>query len=299
MRTTLTIPDPAVDREAYEQFYPASEPRTMPSLLHDLNVRRVPEMLGEHRDRERGQDPPGPDADIWCAADVNCYWNPQEPTRYLRPDVLVGRGVRPDRQTVSYRLWDHGPAALVVEVASPESWVADAGPKAVEYAQGLCPVEYLYVNPTRGEARLYRIVPGDAVRVDPDDAGMLWSTSLGVGFRLEPSGLVRVYDRQGVPLPDRDELSQARLAADQARAAAEQRRVAAEQARAAAEQARAAAEQAQQAAEQAQQAAERERAAALARADAEAAARSAVEAELARLRAQLVSLTGEPPTDSG
>ncbi|MBM3458884.1 MAG: Uma2 family endonuclease, partial [Armatimonadetes bacterium] len=223
MRTTLTIPDPAVDREAYEQFYPASEPRTMPSLMHDLNVRRVPEMLGEHRDRERRRDPPGPDADIWCAADVNCYWKPHEPTRYLRPDVLVGRGARPDRYTVSYRLWDHGPAALVVEVASPESWVADAGPKALEYAQGLCPAEYLYVNSTHGEARLYRIVPGDAVQVDPDDAGILWSTCLEVGFRLEPSGLVRVYDRQGAPLPDRDELSEA---AERARQAAEQARAA-------------------------------------------------------------------------
>ncbi|MBM3459100.1 MAG: Uma2 family endonuclease, partial [Armatimonadetes bacterium] len=148
MDTTLYIPDPAVDRKAYERFYPdTEEDRPMPSAAHDRNVRRLPEMLGEHRDRQRRQDPPGQDADLWCLTDVNCYWERTSPSRYLRPDVLVGRGPEPDMETRSYRLWDHGPAALVVEVASPESRGADAGPKVLDYAQGLCPAEYLYLDP--------------------------------------------------------------------------------------------------------------------------------------------------------
>ncbi len=296
----VQAPDPRVDRRAYEAFYHEhDEDWSMPSYAHCDLVVRLHDQLGCL-------------AGAGCvASELNSYWIQGQNTVYLRPDVMVGRPPQPHREARSYRTWEHGPLALVVEIASDESRERDQHEKVADYAAGLRPEEYLYYDPQNDDLILYRWTPAGYATVAADAEGRVWSQAVGCWFGVRSPGHLWVYTADGQPLPDHAEAVDRAAAEAAARSAAETRLAAETAARAAAEaesaaetaarvtaetqlavevDARAAAEAESAAEATARRQAEARAAAAEAEAAAETAARRAAEAEAAALREQLAAL---------
>jgi len=109
--------------------------------------------------------------------------------RAREPDLLFVRREHVDRIRDSYL---EGPADLVVEVVSPDSFSRDRGEKFVEYEEAGIP-EYWLLDPQRKQADFYRLHPSDEGPdryhpVTPDADGFLHSQVLE-GFRLRPEWL--------------------------------------------------------------------------------------------------------------
>src|SRR5205085_11094235 len=120
----------------------------------------------------------------WVAADLCCYWIPGNNGVYLAPDVFVAEREPPDPLPSSFRLWEHGPLRLVIEIGSRTSLRQDVGPKLEQYAEGLRPAEYLYYDADNGVLRLHRLVGERYVEVAPDAQGRLWSEGAGASFPI-------------------------------------------------------------------------------------------------------------------
>jgi hypothetical protein len=56
---------------------------------------------------------------------------------YLAPDIFLAGCPRPDPLPTSFRLWEHGPLLLVVEIGSRTSLRRDVGPKLAQLRGGM------------------------------------------------------------------------------------------------------------------------------------------------------------------
>ena len=107
-------------------------------------------------------------ADVYVSADLLIYYEEGNPRVSVAPDVFVVVGVE-DRMRGNYKVWEEGKGPdFVLEVASPNTWREDVGPKRAVYAR-LGVREYLLYDPT-GEhysPRLqgYRLVDGTYERL--------------------------------------------------------------------------------------------------------------------------------------
>ena len=107
-------------------------------------------------------------ADVYVSADLLIYYEEGNPRVSVAPDVFVVFGVE-DRMRGNYKVWEEGKGPdFVLEVASPNTWREDVGPKRAVYAR-LGVREYLLYDPT-GEhysPRLqgYRLVDGTYERL--------------------------------------------------------------------------------------------------------------------------------------
>ena len=107
-------------------------------------------------------------AGVYVSADLLIYYEEGNPRASVAPDVFVVFGVE-DRMRRNYKVWEEGKGPdFVLEVASPNTWREDVGPKRTVYAR-LGVKEYFLYDPT-GEhysPRLqgYRLVDGTYERL--------------------------------------------------------------------------------------------------------------------------------------
>src|SRR5437763_4774578 len=114
-------PDPEAEPETF--YHPHEEDRVPVSEIHDLVGDYLRDALSVHL--------PG----HWVAEDRCCYWIPRNNRVYLAPDLFVAEQAQPDPLASSFRLWEHGPLLLVIEMGSRTSLRQDVGPKLEQYAQ--------------------------------------------------------------------------------------------------------------------------------------------------------------------
>ena len=253
-----------------EIYYPEGPP--MPE--GDLQTKRRMELV---RALRHWFDERGDDVGAWVCCDINVYYRERDPKAVVAPDVAVAFGV--DTAAVNgestYRVWDAGAApCFALEIASPNTVKVDLQDKPAKYAE-LGVAEYWRLDPTGGDL-LKPPLQGETrhsgrwtpIKVTPDAAGGLRGRSnvLGLDLCWQPPKL-RLWDiTEQAWLPDFDDETTARKAAE-ARASAAEARATAAETRASEE--------------------------ATARTAAEARA-AAAEAELAELRARLRGTPGEP-----
>jgi hypothetical protein len=176
-------------------------------------------------------------------ADQFIYWEPNNPTKALAPDIYFLPGVAPDTAVESWKTWERGVVpAFALEVVSrdPEKDYV-TGPRA--YAE-LGVKELVVFDPhaalERGRVTwqvFRRVGRRGLVRVLATDADRVESTVLGCWLRVVGQGH---HGRVRVALgPHGDDLfptpEERAIQADKERLAAEQERQAAEQERRAAE----------------------------------------------------------------
>lgn len=141
--------------------------------------------------------------DCFVARDLAVYWVPgqlQHP--YAGPDVFVSRHQPRVKDPKVWLVYEDGPLALVIEVASDATRAGEQQKRDEVYAADLQVPEYVYVDLHRDELRLERLVGGQYEPVPPDAHRRLWSRDFGIGF-LWPKGdgLVRVVSPQGEIVP--------------------------------------------------------------------------------------------------
>ncbi|MDM8527283.1 Uma2 family endonuclease [Anaerolineales bacterium HSG24] len=219
-----------------------------------------------------------PQDQIFTAADMYLYYDPEHPTWYKRADwfavvgvprLYKGRGMRS-----SYVVWDEGvPPYIVVELLSPSTMNEDLGrtpevvgkppPKWKVYEQLLKIPYYLLFDRRTDQLQAFKLVNNKYERLTIAE-NRLWIPELKVGIGLWPGAYqgirrhwLRWYDKNGDWLSTPVELAEFR--AEQERQAKEQAEFQAEQERQAKEQAEFRAEQERQAKEQAEFQAEQER----------------------------------------
>ena len=167
--------------------YPSSDGK--PLAENDAQARAILYAFGALRarysDRRR---------DVYVSADLLIYYEQDNPTRSVAPDVFVVFGVE-DHTRASYKVWEEGKGPdFVLEVASPNTWKEDVERKPAIYA-GLGAREYFLFDPT-GEhytprLRGYRLVGGAYERlrtVQSIDRTLMTITSEVLGLELRAKG---------------------------------------------------------------------------------------------------------------
>ena len=140
-------------------------------------------------------------ADVYVSGDLLIYYEEGNPRVSVAPDVFVVFGVE-DRMRGNYKVWEEGKGPdFVLEVASPNTWREDVGPKRTTYAR-LGVREYFLFDP-RAEflsPRLqgYRLVGGEYERlpvVESIDRTLAMSSEvLGLELRAKAGGEMRFHD---------------------------------------------------------------------------------------------------------
>jgi Uma2 family endonuclease len=184
------------DTEAF--YHPHEEDSVPVSGLHDFVGDYLRDALSIHLPEH------------WVAEDLCCYWIPGNNRVYLAPDLFVAEPARPHPLPSSFRLWEHGPLRLVIEIGSRTSLRQDVGPKLEQYSEGLRPAEYLYYDADNGVLTLHRLVGEQYVAVPPDAQGKVGSEGARASFALEADGFLRAFDAEGNPLPSHQETAQLR-----------------------------------------------------------------------------------------
>lgn len=149
-------------------------------------------------------------SDVYVSGDLFVYYEENNNTARVAPDVFVVFGV-PDHRRRTYLLWREDKAPdFVMEVASPSTWQAELGGKRDTYA-GIGVSEYWLYDPIGGyhDPRLqgFRLVEGryEPLPVTERTGGVLtgYSEALALELRLCPDDRFRFHD----PVSDRDLLS--------------------------------------------------------------------------------------------
>lgn len=172
-------------------------------------------------------------ADIYVMMDMLTYYVEGDPQRSFAPDIAVMFGANGNHPRYSWMVWRENGVlpGVIIEVASQNTWRADAGYKRDLYAR-LGVGEYWRHDPT-GEYFFptligERLVNGryEPIELSGDESGGLrgHSEALGLDLRVlrdrEPN--LRLYDpATGEWLRSLEEERQARLAAEAARDEAE------------------------------------------------------------------------------
>ena len=319
--SVLTDPDPLAGLDP-DVAYPATAPEMGESETHSMARFWVYGALRDHFAERAG---------CYISQGINIYYRLGDNKTFVEPDMFVSFGV--DLEAIgsasSYRLWEWGAPAFVLEIASGSTYHRDRDDKPAIYLE-VGASEYWRFDPTGGEMhtpalQADRLVNGawQPIDVTPDGDGRLcgYSSALRLDVYAEGQRLRLRDPRTGLWLPNTDETrrqrddaqARAKAAQDQAKAEAAAReaetaarreaetaretetaarRAAEDQAKAEAAARRAAEDQAKAEAA-ARRAAEDQAAAAEAAREAEAAARREAEAEVAALRARLNDRNGD------
>jgi hypothetical protein len=194
----------------------------------------------------------------WFAAGNVCiYWEPGNTQKFVAPDAFLAQGAVPEPAPRSYRAWRLPPIIFAVEIGSLAT--AERGAKLDRYAERLRPQEVLYTEPfdedkdeklTAERVHLYRWSGAEYDDVPHAPDGQVWSEVLGAWIGVDEAHNPRVYDPQGAPLLNYEELEQALLLAEERAREEAHRRVMEAQAREEARQQAAAEARARQEAEQ-------------------------------------------------
>ena len=149
-------------------------------------------------------------ADVYVSGDLLIYYREGDPGASIAPDVFVVVGAA-KHERPSYRLWEEPKAPdFVLEVASPNTWRDDLGPKRRVYER-LGVREYWQYDPT-GDCLPQRLqglrLTADgyevqAVERSADGVLTLVSDVLGLGLRARAGRQMRFHD----PATGRDLLS--------------------------------------------------------------------------------------------
>ena len=176
-------------------------------------------------------------SDVYVSGDLLIYYEEGNPRRSVAPDAFVVIGAE-QRRRMTYKLWEEPKAPdFALEVASPNTWREDEGPKRRLYER-LGVMEYWQYDPT-GEylgVRLkgWRLVEG-AYEPQPlvaslDGTRFLRSETLGLDLRVKGEEMYFLDPVTGQRLLSHAEEHSARTA-EAARAEAAEARVAAAEAR--------------------------------------------------------------------
>lgn len=209
--SAVQIPDRASCYGTDGVHYPDREERTVP--LSERALRLIAYLYEALRLAFRGAD------DVYVGADQFLYWEPGNTRKRVAPDGYVIQGVpkEPPRRVI--RIWEESAPSLVVEVSSNESRKEDRGSKLALYRDVLrCP-EYLIYDEGREELLFFRLDDGAYQPVAPEADGRFHSHTLNVSFAPDPDVLVRVFDLDGRPVPDLQELDEQFTALDEQYAA--------------------------------------------------------------------------------
>ena len=269
--SVLTDPDPLAGLDP-DVAYPATAPEMGESETHSMARFWVYGALRDHFAERAG---------CYISQGINIYYRLGDNKTFVEPDVFVSFGVDVEAigSASSYRLWEWGAPAFVLEIASGSTYHRDRDDKPAIYLE-VGASEYWRFDPTGGEMhtpalQADRLAGGawEPIDVTLDDDGRLcgYSSALRLDVYAEGQRLRLRDPRTGLWLPNTDETRRQRDDA-QARAKAAQDQAKAE----------AAAREAEAAAREAEAAARREAEAAARReaedqAEAEAAARRAAE----------------------
>jgi len=182
--------------------------------------------------------------DCFVCSERNLYYRPKPGRKFLVPDVFVSFGVDPEplELAASYRLWESGAPAFVLEIASEKTHTQDRKLKRRAYLE-MGAGEYWRFDATGGEF-CTPMLQGDRhagaawepIPAAPDAGGLrAHSRSLGLDLHAEPGSLRFKDPRTGLWLPDHEETRRQLDTEAAARRAAEAARRAAEAARRSAE----------------------------------------------------------------
>ena len=168
--------------------------------------------------------------DVYVSGDLLIYYEEGNPRKSVAPDAFVVFGAE-HRQRMTYKLWEEPKAPdFALEVASPNTWREDEGPKRRLYAR-LGVKEYWQYDPT-GEhlgVRLkgWRLVEGayepQPVVASLDGTRFLRSETLGLDLNVKGEEMHFLDPATGERLLSVREQDSARRAAESRAEAAEAR----------------------------------------------------------------------------
>jgi Uma2 family endonuclease len=143
----------------------------------------------------------------FVARDLAVYWVPgQLQFPYAGPDIFVSRNRPREEDPRAWLVYEDGPLELVIEVASEGTRSKEAERRDKTYAVELKVPEHLFVDLYEDKLELSILIGGRYEPVAPDERGILWSPTLGVGFvRLPGERLVRVLTPSREVVPTRRE----------------------------------------------------------------------------------------------
>ena len=125
--------------------------------------------------------------DVYVSGDLLIYYEEGNPRKSVAPDAFVVFGAE-HRQRMTYKVWEEPkPPDFALEVASPNTWREDEGPKAVLYER-LGVREYWQYDPT-GEHLGVRLKGRRLVRCAYEPQSVVESLDGTVFLRSETLGL--------------------------------------------------------------------------------------------------------------
>ena len=140
--------------------------------------------------------------DVYVSGDTLIYYEEGNPRKSVAPDVFVVFGAKAHKRMV-YKLWEEPKAPdFVLEVASPDTWKDDEGPKGELYAR-LGVREYWQYDPMGDllpvRLRGRRLVDGGVYEAQPVVEGlngtlMLRSETLGLDLLAGRGGELHFQD---------------------------------------------------------------------------------------------------------
>ena len=226
--SVLTDPDPLADLDP-DVAYPATAPEMGESETHSMARFWVYGALRDHFAERAG---------CYVSQGINIYYRLGDNKTFVVPDVFVSFGVDVEAigSASSYRLWEWGAPAFVLEIASGSTYHRDRDEKPAIYLE-VGASEYWRFDPTGGEMhtpalQADRLVDGawEPIDVTLDGDGRLcgYSSALRLDVYAEGQRLRLRDPRTGLWLPNTDETrrqrddaqARAKAAQDQAKAEA-------------------------------------------------------------------------------
>ncbi|MCS6861608.1 MAG: Uma2 family endonuclease [Abditibacteriales bacterium] len=175
-------------REKREVYYPESDGKPLAETdIHRDQIIDLVVTLG-HFFRDQSE--------VYVSGNICLYYEEDNPSKYVAPDVLVVKGVAKGRRH-TYKVWEEGkPPDVVIEVTSKQTEDEDVFFKRNLYEQVLKVPEYFTFDPTGDyldpPLQGYRWAKGRYVRLK-ETGGRLRSNELGLALGVE-GGWLYLYD---------------------------------------------------------------------------------------------------------
>jgi len=206
-------------KRAYAQVeYPETDGR--PIAESDRHRDEMFELIHMLRGRYKGAP------DVYITGHMFCYYEEGNPSAVFAPDVMVVFGV-PNLERRVYKLWEESlPLSVAFEISSRKTWRADVRTKPELYARLGVEEYYLYdpqVEYLEPPLQGFRLAGAAYQRVEPDEAGALFSPRLAMKLWLENKRIQLADPSTGERLrrPSEDQSAADRLAEENARLRAE------------------------------------------------------------------------------